>query len=111
MGPLVAGPVESASLTDSLAINAVIYSELSMAFERKCGKRVGEFRVKCSRYSSRVCARIADCGGILGEHEALSEPACKRAIVGQNFPDRLRGRHTVALRWCLHLPSATIRGH
>jgi predicted nucleic acid-binding protein len=28
------GELESASLTDSLAINAVIYSELSMAFER-----------------------------------------------------------------------------
>jgi len=28
------GQLESASLTDSLAINAVIYSELSMAFER-----------------------------------------------------------------------------
>ena len=28
------GQLESASLTDSLAINAVIYSELSLAFER-----------------------------------------------------------------------------
>lgn len=28
------GQLESASLTDSLAVNAVIYSELSMAFER-----------------------------------------------------------------------------
>jgi hypothetical protein len=28
------GELESASLTDSLAINAVIYSELSMAFDR-----------------------------------------------------------------------------
>ena len=28
------GELESASLTDTLAINAVIYSELSMAFER-----------------------------------------------------------------------------
>ena len=28
------GELETASLTDTLAINAVIYSELSMAFER-----------------------------------------------------------------------------
>jgi predicted nucleic acid-binding protein len=28
------GQLESAALTDRLAINAVIYSELSMAFER-----------------------------------------------------------------------------